>query len=62
MSRNDSVLIDLIDDDVSLVVTRTNAIDIGHYLGVYLDRINGLSKETNGVMGIDHKFKKKIKT
>ena len=51
LPRKNALMIDLREHDVSFVVTRTFGEKIGFYLGVYLDRIEGLSKETTGVMG-----------
>ena len=46
--QNEAVMVEL--DDVSVVVTRHNG-KIGHYLGIYLSNIQGLSEEAHGILG-----------
>ena len=50
VERVDAVLVELMDGDVSVVVTRHHD-QIGYFLGVYLVETNGLSKHTKGLLG-----------
>ena len=51
LSHKEALMVDLINDKFSVVVTRTLGQKIGYYLGVYLNQVDGLSEETTGVMG-----------
>ena len=50
VERVDAVLVELMDGDVSAVVTRHHD-QIGYFLGVYLVETNGLSKHAKGLLG-----------
>ena len=47
--ENEAVLVNL--DDVSVVITRHTG-KIGHYLGIYLANIQGISDEADGILGM----------
>ena len=46
--KKEAVMVKL--DDISVVVTRHHG-KIGHYLGVYLSNIQGISDEADGILG-----------